>query len=97
MMISDADDKSDDDKESCIPLPHVSVGCGRWLETHGDDNDDQVVMVIMMMMTRWRKRPPLPPHRPGRGALTQSPTNREQTRSTNTNLFLLEILLLIFS
>ena len=55
-MISDADDKSDDDKESCIPLPHVSVGCGRWLETHGDDNDDQVVMVMMMMamMTiRW--------------------------------------------
>ena len=52
-MISDADDKSDDDKESCIPLPHVSVGCGRWLETHDDDDDDdddQVVMVIMMTM-----------------------------------------------
>ena len=74
--------------------------CGRWLGTHDDDDDDdddQVVMVMMMMMTRWRKRPPLPPHRPGRGALTQSPTNREQTRSTNTNLFLLEILLVIFS
>ena len=56
LMISDVDDKCDDDEESCIPLPHVSVGCGRWLETHGDDNDDQVVMVMMMMamMTiRW--------------------------------------------
>ena len=71
---------------------------GTWLETHDDDdNDDQVVMVMMMVTTRWRERPPLPPHRAGRGALTQSPTNREQTRSKNTNLFLLEILLLSFS
>ena len=76
---------------------------GTWLETHDNDDDDddgdQVVMVTVMMMKmiRWRERPPLPPHRPGRGALTQSPTNREQTRSTNANLFLLEILLLIFS
>ena len=54
LMISDVDDKCDDDEESCIPLPHVSVGYGKWLETHDDDDDDdddQVVMVMMMTMT----------------------------------------------